>query len=631
MNILIVGNVLNDVYLNLDSRTEHFETDKHGTQWLDLSFNASEHHFFNQNNSLGGAAVTLEVLTKLGLTASINNCDLQFTTDGPNLTTPIQSSRYILISDGGISYLAPSKFQVTSFNAPTEFYDYLFIDRSAELKRTAINQIKAYLDISPNTKLVIFYRNLNNYDLNTLAPRATLAFIENYSEISSTPSFAKTPISSLSTDRIIDISDSHLSYQNITERISINRIDMLTHLSAHSITSATILGSFILGYSVEDSLKMARANVEYSHLDSTISLEELKNIKLPPADNIKLIASSLVLRPKGILAADESGGSIHKKFDQLQIPDTYDNRRDYRNIFFTTPDLEQHVNGVILFDETARQQADNGQNFVDYLISKRIIPGIKVDQGLEKFADSTPPGYDPSQPANPEETWTKGLSGLDDRLREYYQMGLRFAKWRAAFEIRLDTQGQIITPTDTAILVNCQILAEYALACQKAGIVPIVEPEVVYDGYYTAEQNITVTSKILDCLFKELANSQVDLSACILKVNMVLAGKKYETQSTPAEVGAMTAKVLLEHVPDKLAGVVFLSGGQTVEQATDNLAEITKNGPFPWPVTFSFARALQDPALYAWKGDNTNSDAAREAFYARLVANTDALKSTPST
>ncbi|MBO7132097.1 fructose-bisphosphate aldolase class I [Candidatus Saccharibacteria bacterium] len=359
---------------------------------------------------------------------------------------------------------------------------------------------------------------------------------------------------------------------------------------------------------------MARANVENSKLDSVLSLSNLKEIatNLKPDNNLELIAANLLLSKKGILAADESGGSIKKKFAKLDIPDTYENRRDYRNIFFTTEDLEKHVNGVILFDETARQFADNGQNFVEYLTSKRIIPGIKVDQGLEPFPDSV-------------ETYTKGLDGLPERLQEYFDMGLRFAKWRAAFEIRLSESGEILTPTDHAIDKNCRILAEYAKDCQTAGIVPIVEPEVVYDGYYRIEQSAEVTGKILDRLFEALKDHNVNFKACILKVNMVLAGKQYETQSTPEEVGRETAKTLKEHVPDTLAGVVFLSGGQTVEQATDNLAEVEKNGPFPWPVTFSFARALQDPALYAWAGDNNNADAARAAFKARLEANTNVL------
>ena len=616
MAILIVGNVIKDVYLNLDTRTEKFESDKHDTNWLDLSFNASEHHFFNRSSNLGGATVSLEVLTKLGLTAMINNSDIKLTEDGFASSTSAETYRYIMLADDKPCYFVPTAYKTTTFTPPAEAYDYLYIDRSAELDQTAASRITAYLDVSPSTKLILYIRNSNNQSLNTLIPRASLIFLENPNESAQTQAL---PLDNIDPSKIITITEHRLAHKNISEPISIHRVDILTHLSAYSIASATILGNFILGQSIEDSLRLARINVENSKLNSSLTLEQLKSMDdNQTPNNLELIASNLVLYPKGILAADESGGSIHKKFNQLQIADTYDNRRDYRNIFFTTPNLADYINGVILFDETARQIADDGQNFVDYLTGKRIIPGIKVDQGLE--------------PLNPNslETITKGLDGLDRRLAEYYQMGLRFAKWRAAFELRINQNGDVLTPTDEAITKNCDNLAQYAFACQQAGIVPIVEPEVVYDGYYDIDKSAAVTAKILDQLFKSLTDTGVNLRACILKVNMILSGKQYDKQSTPAEVGQATAKVLKEHVPTDLAGVVFLSGGQTVEQATDNLAEITKNGPYPWPVTFSFARALQDPALYAWQGDNANADAARTAFLKRLKANAEALQNKPN-
>ena len=612
MNILIVGNVLKDVYLNLDTRTEHFETDKNHTKWLDISFDASEHHFFNRNSSLGGAAISLEVLEKLGLSSTISGANVQFTDDGFTSHSPASYYRYILISDGQVSYLTPANHSVTTFTAPTEAYDYLYIDRSANLDFTAVKTIHAYLDISANTKLVLYLPRLDNPNLNSLLDRADLIFYENNrgnAEFSQAPELAN-----IAPSKLIQISENRLTYQNISEPISVDRIDMLTHLSVYSNAAATILGSFILGNSVENSLKMARANIENSKLNATLPLNELQEIvaNMNPDESLELIAKALVLSPKGILAADESGGSIKKKFAQLDIEDTYDNRRDYRNIFFTTPDLEKYVNGVILFDETARQYADNGQDFVNFLTSRRIIPGIKVDQGLVTFDNST-------------ETYTKGLDGLTERLKEYYRLGLRFAKWRAAFEIHLSESGEIITPSDYAIEENCRILAEYAADCQSAGLVPIVEPEVVYSGYYSIEQNTAITAKILDCLFQKLADYHVNLRACILKVNMILAGKDYEQPSTPEEVGSATAKVLIEHVPEELAGIVFLSGGQTPEQATENLSAIAQKGPFPWPVTFSFARALQDPALFAWAGDNQNNETARQAFLDRLQQNSKAI------
>ena len=605
MNILVVGNILKDVYLNIDTRKENLETDSRNIKWLDVSFDASEHRFFNRESSLGGAAITLEVLEKMGLKTTINGSDLSIDESGLIVkSTPAETYRYIMIADSKVSYFVPSNYKTTDFVAPTEFYNYLFIDRSAELDQKAANKINAYLDISPNTKLVLYIKDYSNIFLRKLIPRANLVFIErnrDESDLLNAPELDK-----IGNDKIVYLTEKHFSYLDLSEKTSVERVDMLTHLSVYSIAAATILGGFILGKTVEDSLKLAKINVENSRLNTVLDIKELEEIKQNTdySDNLELIAANMVLRPKGILAADESGGSIHKKFERLGIEDSYENRRDYRNLLIETPELEKYVNGVILFDETARQATDSGQNVVDYLISKRIIPGIKVDQGLEKLENS-------------EETYTKGLDGLAERLKDYYHMGLRFAKWRAAFEM---------VPSDFAIEENCQILGKYAKECQLAGLVPIVEPELVYDGDYTITQSAEVTGKILDCLFKELAVLDVKLSACVLKVNMIIAGKKFEKQSPSKEVGKATAKVLKEHVPKNLAGVVFLSGGQTPEQATENLAAIIKNGPYPWPVTFSFARALQDPALFNWKGDAANIDIARKAFLDRLIQNTEILK-----
>ena len=589
MNILIVGNVLKDIYLNLDNRTEDFETDKHHTKWLNLSFDASEHHFYNRHSSFGGAAISLQVLEKLGIEATISNSEFQFKDDeaAPFLA---KTYRYIMISDDSVSYFTPSNFENTVFVAPEKVPDYIYIDRSAKIDQKTAAKIADYLENHADTKLIVYLKDLSDTYLKDLNHRAILTFAEHFAE-------------ELDFEKTIYLDEHSLRFKDITEKITVERVEKLTHLSTYSILSATILGSFLLGNTVEDGLKMARTNVENSNLDSVLSLEELKALLSVPEEDLELIAASLVAPKKGILAADESGGSIKKKFEKLKIEDNFKNRHDYRNIFFSTDGIENYVNGIILFDETARDFADDGQAIPDYLISRRIIPGIKVDQGLEKFENS-------------EETYTKGLDDLKERLREYYEMGLRFAKWRAAFNAN---------PSDLAISENCRILAEYATDCQSAGLVPIVEPEVVYDGDFTMEQNIEATSKILDCLFEELRNHHVNLKACLLKVNMVLAGKQYEVQSTPEEVGRFTAEVLKNHVPEELAGVVFLSGGQTPEQATDNLAAVIKNGPFPWPVTFSFARALQDPALYAWNGNNENSEKARQAFLDRLIANSEVL------
>lgn len=672
MKISIVGNVLKDVYLNLDTRTENFETDRHGVRWLDIAFSTSEHHFFNRTATLAGAAISFEVFAKMGLTPSVIGAKLRFEDGGVISDSLASTYRYILVahdalksdatpsSDSAVSYFVPSEFATTSFTAPNSPVDYLYIDRSANLSRQTIEKIVAYLDISSETKLALYLQDPDDPEFRPLIDRADLIFLEdtpsnphsprhltasaatasmsdpttsdtpeNHQNDASTSvdatsertqriSLQKAALTNFSPDKLIHLSESRLRAGSLTRTITPDRIDLQTHLSVFSIAAATILAAYAQGQPLESALDLAVANVENSRLNATLPLEELQNIAkntfipLSHDKELELIAANMMLSGKGILAADESGGSIQKKFAQMNIPDTYQNRRDYRNIFFTTPHLSEYVNGVILFDETTKQTADNGQNFVDYLTSLRIIPGVKVDQGLENL-----PGT--------EENYTKGLDGLDARLKEYYNHGLRFAKWRAAFTVKLDQAGKVLTPSDPAITENCRILADYALACQKAGLVPIVEPELVYDGYYSVDQAAELTGHILDILFAKLEAEGVNLKACILKVNMVLAGKQFGIASTPVEVGKQTARVLKQHVPHDLAGVVFLSGGQTVEQATQNLAEIIKNGPFPWPLTFSFARALQDPALEAWRGDNANTDAAQKAFLARLKANAEAL------
>ena len=612
MNILVVGNILKDVYLSPDPRTETFETDNDGTKWLDFSFDNSEHHYFHRISTLGGAAVTKEVLNNMGLEAEIVSSNLD---DSANPTT----YRYILTSDDSVAYFVPSRTTSTTFIPPDDSNvpDYIYVDRSASLDRTSATKIKTYLDTHMGTALILYLKDPNDKILSSLISQANLIISE-------------TELNNIPSDKLIYLSENSISYNEVIEPISVKRIDKLTHLSAYSIAAATTIGGFILGKSVEESLKLARLNVENANLDSTLSLKELENLTLNTSedDDLELVAATLMAPYRGILAADESGGSIKKKFAELGIDDTFNNRHDYRNIFFATPNIEDYLNGIILFDETARDFADNGEDIPDFLTSKRIIPGIKVDQGLATFAELnefSTADFSVS-PALPEETYTKGLEDLPARLREYYQMGLRFAKWRAAFNITLDENGNIITPTDHAITENCRILAEYAMDCQSAGLVPIVEPEVVYDGDYSLDQSAFVTGKILDSLIRELSNFKVNFRATIIKVNMVIAGKKYYQSSTSEEVGAATAKVLKEHVPDNIAGIVFLSGGQTPEQATENLSEVLKNGPFPWPISFSFARALQDPALYAWNGNNKNTKKAEQAFLDRLKANTEVLK-----
>ncbi len=597
-SILIVGNIVKDIYLKLDERQNKFEHDENDVPWMNLGFDGSTHKFFRRTSIFGGAAVTLEVLSKFKVDASVSGEKVKYK-DGEIVGEFNQTSdyRYVLCSGDKISYFVPSQRTATVLHVPDKSVDWIFVDKSATVNQKLVKSIQTFLSIANDTKLAVYVAKDSTESARNLAKSANLIF----SEVSLPEDYDQ--------DRIFMIRDNSVSYHEAKETWSLQKTDMITHLTIHSVAAASIFGALMNGKNKEESMAMAKINVENTSLSGTLDvgrIEEMFEDEKSERIDLRMMAKSLLPVSKGILAADESGGSIHKKFESMNIPDDEQHRRDYRNIFFTTDGLEKYVSGVILFDETARQKADNGQNFVEFLTTKGIIPGIKVDQGLADLPNSS-------------EKYTKGLDGLDERLKEYYQMGLRFAKWRAAFEVT------DLTPTKNAINKNCEILAQYALLCQKNHIVPIVEPEVVHDGDYSIARCAAVTGNILDVLFEKLYGLGVQLDSCILKCNMVLAGKQFATPSTPSEVGEMTAKTLREHVPKELAGVVFLSGGQSVEQATDNLQAVTNYGPFPWPVTFSFARALQGPALEAWVGNNDNADKARSAFYDRLVANTNAL------
>lgn len=313
----------------------------------------------------------------------------------------------------------------------------------------------------------------------------------------------------------------------------------------------------------------------------------------------------LFVEPKGILAADESSKTATKRFKDVGVDSTTENRRLYRQMLFETPEFAQYISGVILYDETFWQSNDSGVSFVDYLSKLDIIPGIKVDCGLVPLTNFEP------------ETITEGLDGLDARLHKYAQAGARFTKWRAAFQI---DQNKSL-PTMAAIHANLNLMARYAALVQSHQMIPIVEPEVLYDGEHTIELSAEVTSNVLRVLYDLLTAYRVDLSCTILKTSMVLAGNKSAKLSSPDEVANHTLEVLRERVPSEVGGIVFLSGGQTPEQASANLNAIDSQGTQPWPITFSFSRAVQDPAIKVWAGQSANVAAAQKEFAVWLAKN----------
>jgi fructose-bisphosphate aldolase class I len=323
-------------------------------------------------------------------------------------------------------------------------------------------------------------------------------------------------------------------------------------------------------------------------------------------ENLESVAKKLVAPGKGILAADESTGTIEKRLKSINVPSTEENRRAYRELLFTTTGAGEFISGVILFDETIRQKTRDGRTFVQALEEQSIIPGIKVDKGAKPMANF------------PGEKITEGLDGLRERLAEYRQLGARFAKWRAVIGIAENI------PTRKCIDSNAEALARYAALCQEADLVPIVEPEVLMDGAHTIERYFEVTQQTLESVFHALYEHRIPLEGMLLKPNMVLSGKECSRQASVQEVAEATVRCLKRVVPAAVPGIVFLSGGQSDLQATEHLNAMNRIEGLPWQLSFSYGRALQAPVLKAWKGDPANIADAQQAFHHRALCNSRA-------
>ena len=320
-------------------------------------------------------------------------------------------------------------------------------------------------------------------------------------------------------------------------------------------------------------------------------------------NTLEEIAEYIVSDGKGILAADESNPTCGKRFDSIGVESTESNRRDYREMLFRSSGMKDNIGGVILFDETIRQNAQDGTPLVELIKNQGALPGIKVDKGLAPLD------------ASPEETLTQGLDGLDERCKEYFTLGAKFTKWRAVIKISDDI------PTDACIQANMEALARYAKIVQDNNMVPMVEPEVLMDGNHSIERCYEVTSKSLNTLFKCLKDQGVNIAGTILKPNMVTSGSTAEAQASIQEVAEMTVQCLKENVPSDLPGITFLSGGQSDVNATAHLDAMNKIGGFSWKLSFSYGRALQQPSLKAWLGKEENVPQAQEALSHRALMN----------
>jgi fructose-bisphosphate aldolase class I len=315
------------------------------------------------------------------------------------------------------------------------------------------------------------------------------------------------------------------------------------------------------------------------------------------------VAEAMVAPGRGILAADESSGTIKKRFDTIGVESTADSRRDYRELLFRTDAMSKYISGVILYDETIRQNAKDGTPLVKVIEKAGALPGIKVDKGTKPL------------PFCPNEVITEGLDGLRERLVEYRGLGAKFAKWRAVIDIGADI------PSYAAIMTNAHALARYAALCQDEGIVPIVEPEVLMDGDHDADRCYAVTEWVLKTVFEQLYDQRVALEGMVLKPNMVISGKKAKQRASVDEVAEKTVRVLKARVPAAVPGIAFLSGGQSDEEATAHLDAMNKIGGLPWSLTFSYGRALQAAPQKTWAGKNENVAAAQRAFAHRAMMN----------
>ena len=319
-------------------------------------------------------------------------------------------------------------------------------------------------------------------------------------------------------------------------------------------------------------------------------------------NNIEEIANYIVSEGKGILAADESNPTCGKRFDSIGVESNEENRRDYREMLFRSAGMKGNIGGVILFDETIRQKAKDGTSLVNIILDQGALPGIKVDQGLKPIGES-------------EESVTQGLEGLDERLKEYYSLGAKFTKWRAVIKV-----GNSL-PSEKAVVSNMEALADYAKLVQDNNMVPMVEPEVLMDGTHSIDQCFDATSRSLECLFNLLNEKGVNIKGTILKPNMVTSGSESPNKADIQEVANQTIRCLKMHVPEDLPGITFLSGGQSDLDSTAHLDAMNKIGGFTWKLSFSYGRALQQPALKAWMGKKENASLAQEALSHRALMN----------
>ena len=625
--ILSIGNATKDNFL--DIQNQKIYKDELNDFHYDLTFDDSTLNYQKRAGVFGGTILSEKIFTAAHFKA--------FSSANPNGLSHFEYSEIndnlidrFVVSHKGKSFILTSNPRNTKWVSPAFSPDLIYI-ADANFSQNYLADFKKYLRENPKIELVFNIADLEPELAREFFIRANLVFVDfrkqNLSDLIDYSSYKNAIDSLIRTGvRGIVIFDGSKIVSGNKEKIASieTNFELNSFYQNNIFQAAFVAENFSNSSKLEENLQVSVTIANKSDFNDILKpfyahqILNRKNYELPVdvlsntpdiETRLRKTAAKLVTRPKGIFAADESGGNIHKKFETIGLEDTLENRRAYREMFFKTPDIENYLSGIILFEETTGQNTSEGINFVEYLKNRGILVGVKLDGGLQPLT-----GFEG-------ETISLGLDSLVEKLQKYSKAGIDFAKWRVAFEID-EEKG---TPSEAAIASNLRVLAQYAKACQNYGIVPIVEPEVVYSGKHTIKQCREVTEKILKKLFEELKIFKVDLKGTILKTNMVLAGSENEIQSSSREVARETVSIFKKIVPKELAGIVFLSGGQTATQATDNLQEITNLGPFDWGLTYSYARALQIPALQAWAGKAENVSQAQLLFLERVAANSHAL------
>lgn len=613
MNILIVGNIIKDIYLDFEANL--FETDRNQQKVLETTLDEESLFYKNHMTVRSGASIAEEVFHNFRI-------QTEFAGD-------VADTRYIIKSGRSVKYLTSKYARPSVFLKPETAPDWLFIDRSARLNTSNLKQILAWLKMNPGVKVAIFTgvkleKLLARRDdfsahqlLGELVQRANILFFSGQTlDELKTPEETRPELVVRVTPELIESEVLNPLNENILKfgrdksqvmRLEISQKHFFTHLSIYSGAVATILAALSTGWNLERAMRFAKLNLQYASLGKTLNLDQLyKKLQrsLKREDELTLLAKSLSADGRGILAIDESKKTMSKKLLKLDLPDSMATSKKYREILVTTPNLAKFLNGVILSQETILQKLPNGQTIPKFLTAQGVLPGVKADLGLIEIPDFK------------NQFSTRGLDDLECRAKSYFEQGLRFAKWRTIFQTN---NGEEVP--DAVVEQNTSDLVKYAEIILNHRMIPIIEPEVLFNEDAKISQYFLNTKKVLVALFSKLEKSGINIKNVILKINMI-----YDKTNLPSETAKYTMQLLKEAVPAEIGGVVFLSGGQTPKQATENLREIMRLNHGQFHLSFSFGRALADPALVAWKCDDKNIQTAKAILDSRLQETCEAMK-----